>query len=213
MRREFEAELSTNPRTLDNNPRPIDIELAAQWALAQIGPLPWLRVGDRDLAFNRGITAQARRRPHVGWELASACAGVAYKGRPIVAHKKPHGDAELIVEAIKRLPPHAGSLIIRHARNKTRPDAMIGVEPRPMPAVDAAGAPKVTRTNGKRGKRCRYVPEFCSLVWLPEPEAICRSRADYEAWHAGLTALMEAVRDQLTRWRINGFGAPAEPWR
>lgn len=184
-------------RALDER-QPVDIEVLVQWAVARSGRLPWDRTRDRELMFDQGLTAKPRHRLPASWVLAEACAGLRHNGRALPALMRPGPDAERVIEAVKRLDPATAATILCCARSKIRPDCMVGVEPRRVPR----------RVRSK--KRHKAVTR---MFWYPcDPAAICAARAIYARWHAGMMALLAALRGRLEAWNINGFGAAAQPW-
>ena len=181
---------------------PIDIEHLVQWAIGRTGRLPWEGTRDVELFFDRGLTAKPRRRPPTSWVIAEACAGMRLgSGRALAPKKVPGNDAERVIEGIKALPADQAGLILRHGRARTRPDCMIGIEPR---RVEKKIYPKKRR---KRAHRPVIV-----FVWEPEaPATIAAAREEYRRWREGLGILAAGLRG-LERWRICGPEAAAEPW-
>jgi hypothetical protein len=189
---------------LQDAPRlPIDIERLVQWAVARSGKLPWDRTRDRELAFDRGLTARHRRRPRTIWLLAEATAGLSFgRGRSAPARMTPSPDAEQVFAAIKRLDPAVVASVIACARSKIRPDWMPGVEPKLVPR-------EVSRKH-KRGHRRKLQVR---LVWEPCDPAVVRAvRDQYGRWHKALSTLLSALRGALDGWELTGFEAPSEPW-
>ena len=185
----------------------IDIERAAQWAVEATGPLPWDRTPERELAFDQGLTARPRRRARGNWALAEACAGLRLNtGRALPARRTPGSDAELILDAIRRLDPKTAATILACARGKTRPDWMQGVEPVQVEKKQSWRKVKKGHPRSRKiwidpltGKRCH-------------PDEIRAAREVYTRWHAGLTALARALDGKLSGFIINGLSAPASPW-
>ena len=194
---QFEADRPNSPE-----PRPIDIEVLVQLAIERSGNLPWSRVRDRELAFDKGLTVKPRKRAIVSWLEAEAMAGISFEGKAPPARMHPGPDLELVINAIKRLEPRMASAVIACGRAKIRPNCMLGVVPK-----------RVARTtygykrNGKRRGR-----PVITMVWDVDPKAICLARELYSAWHAALTRIMHELRDRLSNYSINGFLAPASPW-
>lgn len=184
-------------------PRPVDIEVLVQWAIARSGRLPWDNARDTQLMFDQGLTARPRRRPPSSWVIAEACAGVSHQGRPLRAVMRPGPDAERVIAAIRHLPPAAAATVISCARGKIRPDCMVGVEAKRVAVV----------MSWRKGKRRGGHRPIVKMQWDPcAPEAICLARATYERWHAALTSLSLTLEGGLDAWQINGFAAPARPW-
>lgn len=177
--------------------QPIDIEALIAWALRRSGRLPWLRAGDRELAFDRGFDAMPRRRPNIGWVLAEACAGLHFAGRGNWAMMSPGPDAAQVVAAIRRLPADVAAMVIACGRAGIRPDWMEGVEPRQVPK---------SRRDRRRHRRGRV------MVWEPcHPDAICQARDAYRRWWHGIVQVSASV-GPLAQWEISTILAPPEPW-
>lgn len=181
-----------------SGPLPVDIEFVVQWAVARSGRLPWDNARDAELMFDQGLTARLRRRPPADWLTATLTAGLRRERRPLPAIMRPSGDAELVIAAIKRLPPAAAQTVLVCARAKIRPDCMLGVEP--------VRVPRQVRSK----RRHKLVTR---MAWEPcDPSSIRAAREGYQAWHAAMRCLAEQLRGALEAWQINGFGAPARPW-
>ena len=178
---------------------PIDIEALVSWAVRRSGALPWGGTRDRELMFDQGLTAKAKRKPHVDWATAEACAGIAFNGRPIRSRMTPGPDGARVLLAIGMLDPAAAALVLACGRGGIRPDWMPGVEPRLV----------------AKSKRCRKGHRRrLAAVWEPcSPEAIRLARDAYRRWHAALTRLADQLDGALDVWEIAGFAAPGEPWR
>jgi len=172
----------------------VDIEALVQWAIAQTGYLPWRNPSAEDLAMDHG------------WDCVPKSARALYQQSGGIALKCKGGiavEAVIVVQAIKALPAAMAAQVIPHAREASRPNALIGIEPRRV-------GKKVygRKRNGKRRGRPATV-----MSWAPcSPEAICDARSAYSLWHAGLSRLAKVLMGQLTHWEINGFAAPAAPW-
>jgi hypothetical protein len=188
----------------------VDIEWLVGWAISQDRSLGWRRDGERELAFDRGLTVKPRKRPHVGWIEATASAGgslkiAAGKGA-VMAQSKPDPDALLVIAALNQLDPWTQSVITANAKRQRRPDWMEGIEPRLVPERSYAKKRK------KRG-RGQYRKSVVKMVWKPvSPEVICATREIYSRWHLGMTRLMAIVEGQLSSYRVNGLAAPSTPW-
>lgn len=183
--------------------RGIDVEFLVQWAVARSGRLPWDRTRDRELAFDRGLTAKYRRRPPANWSLAAACAGIRIEGRAVPALMQPGPDVVRVIEAIKRLDGGVAEVVIACARAKRRPDWFEGIEPQ-----------RVARTIYPRRRNGRLAHRQVTLmVWSPcDPGKIRAARQVYAAWHAALGRLAGELDGRLDAWQVNGFRAPASPW-
>lgn len=179
---------------------PIDAEALIAWALQRSGRLPWGNARDRDLAFDRGVTAKPRSAPHVGWGVAEVCAGLSVNGRALVRpQRNPGPDAIRVLVEIGMLDPARAALVIACGRASIRPDWMPGVTPREVRRV---------KRTGKKRRRIAIVE------WSPcSPEAIRAAREAYRRWHSGVAAVARRLDGELDGWEIQGFTAPAEPWK
>jgi len=179
--------------------RPIDAEALVTWALRRSGRLPWANARDRELAFDKGLSAKPRTRLLGDWGLAAACAGLSVGVRALYSPMmEPGPDAALVLMAIGRLEPAIAALVIACGRAGIRPDWMPGVEPRP-----------VERT---RRSRRRHRKVVC-VAWEPcSPESLRAARAAYQHWHSGVRLLAMLLAGALESWEICGFAAPSEPW-
>lgn len=181
--------------------QPIDIEALVYWALSRTGRLPWDRARDKELAFDRGVTAKPRTAPPGNWALAEACAGLKLgNNRPLPAHIDPGPDAHRVLAAIRALDPKSASLVLACGRTQIRPDWMEGIEPRQV-------------EKRRSWRRCKGGQSRIRLVWEPcHPDAIRAAHESYTRWHEALITLAFRLRDGLDGWQINGLAAPAEPW-
>jgi len=62
--------------------------------------------------------------------------------------------------------------------------------------------------------RVSLVPlRYCPIEAYPSNDWIELSRAEYRQWHKALSRLWDYVQDlRLSKWRLEGVGAEAEPW-
>lgn len=181
-------------------PQPTDIEQLVQWALAETGYLPWRNPTDEDLAMDHGLDVI----PKGTRALYRPSGGIALKVRGGMPF-----DANRVIEAIKSLDAATASQIIACGKEKIRPNCLAGVEPRQV--LKTIGWRKAAKR--RKGRKTNRKPVQV-WVWEPvEPQAICAARAAYTRWHDGMTALVGMLKDQLTHWRITGFGAPRGPWK
>lgn len=177
------------------------MERVAQWVFAeQRCRMPWMV--DRDLDFNRGLTARPRRAGEGGWATSEMCAGMS-AGKTRMRIPVPiNPQAELVIEAVKRLHPRAAALIITHGRKRSRPDEMLGVEARPRPVWVVRKVKGVLTPFPKVASRDRYGNYgYCVLEWVVSPETIRAAREDGRLWREGLLKVAAAL-DGLT---INGW--------
>lgn len=191
----------------------IDIETLLQQVVAEDQGLSWRRDGERELAFDRGLTVKPRKRPHVGWIEAAASAGATLKIPPgrgaVMARTQGDPDVAAVNAALDRLDAWTRSIITANARAKRRPDWMEGVEPK---LVEKKTWSRKARRKGKRRGRRKDQPVIVQR-WEPcDPRAICATREIYSRWHAGVTRMMGMLEGELWRYKINGFAAPATPW-
>lgn len=179
--------------------QPIDAEQLIQWAIARSGRLPWANAADRELAFDRGITAKPSRPPHVTWSEAEVCAGLRLaNGRALYGKMMPGPDGARVLTAIAMLEPATAAMVIACGRSKIRPDWMPGIEPRRVPRVRLA-----------RKRRRKVI----TMVWEPcDPGVIRAARNAYRRWHCAVDQIRWDLQPTLESWEICGFAAPAAPW-
>jgi hypothetical protein len=179
----------------------LTIERVAQWTFAEMRcRMPWMV--DRELAFNKGLTARPRRAGEGGWATSEMCAGMG-AGKTRMRIPVPiNPQAEIVIEAVKRLHPRAAALIITHGRKRTRPDELLGVEARLRPAWVLRKVKGVMTPFPKIASRDKYGHYgYCVLEWTISPEVIRVAREDGRLWREGLLKLAAAL-DGLT---INGW--------
>lgn len=189
----------------------LDIELILQWAMTQTGHLPWSRDRDTELMFDKGLTAKPRKRPPVNWTIAMACAGLKLgTERPLPATMTPSGDAEIIIDAVKRLSPRQASLILACARAHIRPDFTVQAE---IDKQRYAEPVERSKKCWQKKRTCKRPKKAYLKRWHdPTPEAICAARSAYLLWWYGVWIVLAALQGRLSRFRINGFAAPERPW-
>jgi hypothetical protein len=143
------------------------------------------------------------RAPKAGWGAKGSRALKAFYGDKGASapHDRPRD--VLMVAGLK-----TAALVVMHAIKGTRPDW--GSEPpRPemVPATRGSGPTIV----GERGGRNLYtIGSYCPLTWWPSPLSVVAGRADYFAWHQGLTRLSETLC--LDRFEVLPPKAPRTPW-
>lgn len=99
-------------------------------------------------------------------------------------------------------------LVTSHAVKGTRPDWF---EDPPAPhATPALRGTNAMIVGECRGRNLYSNGSYCPLQWLPSPLSILDSRADYVAWHHGLTTLAHTV--QLEKFTALPPKAPQTPW-
>lgn len=123
-----------------------------------------------------------------------------------------HPDAEAVHRVVEQLDHRTRGLplawlLIQHARQGGRPDAMVGELPRPAPMLTLRGRIHVEWTDA--GRRCGH----CPLVYEPSATRILQAREEYAAWHRGLRLVALALQGaRLSSWRVLAPAAPARPW-
>ncbi len=186
----------------------ISVEELLRWAYApgREGGQVW-RV-DTSTLFDRGLTANLRRRPCGSWVLAEACAGMKLQGLPLTrATATSDRDAILVASAVMALPATTAELLRRHGRGRSRPD-WLETQHRLEPILNDKGKGVIRYTNNKN-KLVPYCPLKLVIDRVQTPAAICR----WLRWREGLETVADRLADRLERWEINGYLPPAEPWR
>lgn len=178
------------------------MERVLQWVFAeQRCRMPW-RV-DPSICFDGGLTAKPRRRPMSGWGMAEASAGMKAGRNSVTIGKTTHPDANVIMDAVKRLPPRQAALVITHGRKCSRPDEMRDRHPRLVPVLIQRKGAMVSKIMGKN-KDGRY--GYCPLVWDTPPFLVSDAREAGRLWREAV-ARLERELDGLT---INGWLIEAE---
>lgn len=142
------------------------------------------------------------RAPKAGWGKAGAKALKAWWGKDTEpAYDRPRD--VLMVNSLK-----VSVLVTVHAIKGTRPD---WIEEGPKPLRTPAERGTHAKIFGDcKGKNLYSLGAHCPLKWSPSPMSIVSSRADYVAWHRGLTILAQTV--ELAKFIVLPPKAPALPW-
>lgn len=129
------------------------------------------------------------RAPKAGWGTAGAKALKAWWGaeaaRP--AHDRPRD--VLMVGGLR-----TAALVTMHAIKGTRPD-WHDEPPKPLKTLAERG-PNAKIIGECKGKNLYSAGSHCPLRWSPSPLSIVSSRAEYVAWHDGLTKLAETLQTE-----------------
>lgn len=100
------------------------------------------------------------------------------------------------------------ALVTMHAIKGTRPD---WIEDSPRPSmVQALKGPNAMIIGDCRGRNLYSLGSYCPLKYEPSPLSIVSSRAEYVAWHNGLTKLSEML--QLEKFIALPPKASQTPW-
>lgn len=125
-----------------------------------------------------------------------------------------HPDAEWVHGLVRSLDRDEFWLIVRSAEAEQPPEWNPMIEPlRVVPLLKANGRPRmIVCPIEKRPVACRI-----EVHGVPPAEAEATrqaARERYAHWHRLLWAMREKIleQDALTRWRVTGVGAEAEPW-
>lgn len=99
-------------------------------------------------------------------------------------------------------------LVRSHAIKASRPDWR---EEPPVPSkVMAERGPNAKIIGECLGKNRYTIGSHCPIQWEPSPISILQTRADYLAWHHGLSTLASTL--ELDRFTILPPSAPQLPW-
>lgn len=125
------------------------------------------------------------RATKAGWGAAGAKAVKVFFGEtPRQHHDRPRD--VLMLGGLR-----TSALVTMHAVRGTRPDR---VEDSPEPhAVPAERGTNAKIMGECRGRNLYTEGAYCPLSWEPSPLSIVSSRAEYVAWHDGLTKLAETL--------------------
>lgn len=125
------------------------------------------------------------RATKAGWGQAGAKAVKAMFGHTPQASRDRPRDV-LMVGGLR-----TSALVTMHAVKGSRPD---WIEDSPEPhAVPALKGPNAMVVGECKGRNLYTIGSCCPLKWEPSPLSIVSSRAEYVAWHDGLTKLAETL--------------------
>lgn len=144
------------------------------------------------------------RKPVAGWGMRGAKAIQAwYKDGASPYTQKDRPRDVLMVGGLR-----TASLVTMHAVKGSRPDWVEeSPQPRPMPAQRG---PNAMIFGECKGKNLYSLGAHCPLRWSPSPLSVVTSRAEYIAWHAGLTQLAATVK--LAKFTALAPKASQTPW-
>lgn len=133
-----------------------------------------------------------------------------------------HADAEAVHDALVAMSREdwMGALLLRrYAAAGSQPDWGDG-EQELGPLFDARDKiiqdryDEVVEVIDAVGRKLLVPVRYCPVEAYPSDDWVEMSRGEYRQWHAALLRLMERLGDvTLRRWRLDGIGAEAEPWR
>lgn len=148
------------------------------------------------------LVRQEPRAPKAGWGAAGAKAVKAFFGEvPRAAHDR---SRDLILVGGLNV----AVLVTVHAIKGARPD---WIEDAPLPKPTPAERGTNAKIFGEcRGRNLYSYGAYCPLRWTPSPLSIVTSRADYVAWHHGLTVL--AANLQTEKFTPLPPKASRTPW-
>jgi hypothetical protein len=117
----------------------------------------------------------------------------------------PEWDGDKPVEVVERLPDGRPRWVLRTRRAL------------PLGSIGADGVPTMHTFEEERDGWCarRRVPLAGAVLrtsFRPDPVALGVARAEYEIWHAALTAVADDVAGKLTDMRLDEWGRTARPW-
>lgn len=119
-----------------------------------------------------------------------------------------HVDAEHVHDLLEQFPAALRHLIICHAKAGTRPDPMIGAQPRMVPVTNKRG--KITKIWNKNRNWIG-----CEVRPVNRQETIDFARETYRSWHRGVNLVAEKLQLNspiLIRYAPTKTKAPGEPW-
>jgi hypothetical protein len=125
------------------------------------------------------------RTTRAGWGAAGAKAVKAMFGEaPRPVQDRPRD--VLMVGGLR-----TSALVTMHAVKGTRPD---WIEDSPEPSmVPALKGPNAMIVGDCRGRNLYSAGSYCPLKWEPSPLSIVSSRAEYVAWHDGISQLARTM--------------------
>lgn len=143
------------------------------------------------------------RPPRAGWGAAGDKALTAWFGRDGARPVRDRPRDVLMVGGLR-----TAALVTMHAVKGTRPDWF--EEPPTPHATPALKGTNAMIIGECRGRNLYTAGSCCPLRWLPSPLSIISSRAEYVAWHHGLTTLARTVRTE--KFEAVPPKAPQTPW-
>lgn len=131
----------------------------------------------------------APRTPKAGWGAAGTKALNAWWGPEggMLARDRPRD--VLMVGGLR-----TAALVTMHAVKGTRPD-WVEESPQPIPTPAKKGT-NAAILGECRGRNLYSLGACCPLIWEPSPLSIISSRAEYVAWHHGLTTLASTLQTE-----------------
>lgn len=100
------------------------------------------------------------------------------------------------------------ALVTMHAIKGSRPD-WTEEPPKPIPTPATKG-PNAMILGECKGRNLYSLGAHCPLIWSPSPLSIVSSRAEYVAWHHGITQLAETL--ELAKFIALPPKASQTPW-
>ena len=121
-----------------------------------------------------------------------------------------HEDAAVIYDAVMALPADAWVLVIKHARNATRPDWIEEGPGRWVKQVDKNGHPKklYIDSDAKKGF-IGYAPPLLEGV---DPAEVEEARRAYDVWRYALIDLVPLLNAEMVDHEATGPVVAARPW-
>lgn len=121
-----------------------------------------------------------------------------------------HEDAAVIYDAVMALPADACMLIIRNARNATRPDWYEDGPGRWVEQVDKNGNPKkhYLDPHTKRG----FIGYAPPVLEGNNPADVELARREYDVWRYGLVDLVPLLNAEMVDHEAIGPAVAARPW-
>jgi hypothetical protein len=147
-----------------------------------------------DLAGLISVNDMARRETaprtaRAGWGAAGAKALKAWWGPEGTRPSRNRSRDVLMVGGLR-----TAALLTMHAVKGTRPD-WVEESPRPIPTPAKKGT-NAAILGECRGRNLYSLGACCPLIWEPSPLSIISSRAEYVAWHCGLTTLARILQTE-----------------
>lgn len=143
--------------------------------------------------------------------LGAIIPGTGHKQRAVV-----HDDAVAVHDAVVALSRSdwVGAMLLRRYGRQGGMPEWRSSQPRPVPVMPTRGnkpvvASFVNEYVGRDGRRRKVSAQYSMIEYVPPPGMVEIMRGEYRAWWAGLSALSVP---RLSRWRLVGPGAVAEPW-
>jgi len=190
--------------------RPEDVEALLCWAYAaqKVDLMLGRGLADQEAELETGFHGSSP--DSLVWLERIATLGCRVDGSGVAMSADVHPDAAAIHDAVMRLDRPVAQLVMRHARDRTRPDWGAGLRPRFRPLMGRKGNPLIVYDASDKGRHYGH----CPIEWMVDRKEIETRRGVYSMWRRALREIgIELLRaGKLVFVSPTGPAAPAVPW-